>query len=294
MADEDVRAQFAQLRVAPTNQRLGGDQLAAVQVDLRLVDQVELVVVQRPVQPALDLQPIMLALGQRGREHLPAIAGAPLAVVHGDVRVLDQLLRAQPILRRTRDADAGGHREFVGTEAERGAERTGDRIGQPLGLIGLVAGIADHQELIAAEPGQQPLGTDRSGDAAGGIDQQLIAGVVAEQVVDDLEAVQIDVQHGHPAMGGVGHACGQVIEHRIAVHDAGERIGARLDAQRLFGLLARGDVLHGASDAGGIDITGLGFADHAHPERVAVAALALQLQFEGHLPVDHLQQRLLQ
>ncbi len=95
-------------------------------------------------------------------------------------------------------------------------------------------------------------------------------------------------------MGGVGHACGQIIEHRIAVHDAGERIGARLDTQRLFGLLARGDVLHGAGDAGGIDIAGLGFADHAHPERMSIAALALQLQFEGYLPVDHIQQRLLQ
>ncbi|MCY1449699.1 hypothetical protein D9M71_664570 [compost metagenome] len=95
-------------------------------------------------------------------------------------------------------------------------------------------------------------------------------------------------------MGGAAHAGGQIGEHRIAVHDAGERVGAGLDAQGFFGVLARGDVLHGAGDARGIDVAGLGLADHAHPERMPVAALALQLQLERYLAVDHVQQRLLQ
>src|SRR3546814_19045801 len=45
VGDEPVRAHFPQLLVAPADQRLGGDDAAAMQVDLRLVDQVEFVVV---------------------------------------------------------------------------------------------------------------------------------------------------------------------------------------------------------------------------------------------------------
>ncbi len=64
MRNEDVRAQFAQLRVAPADQGLGGHHAAVVQADLRLVDQVELIVVQRAMQAAFDLQAVVLALRQ--------------------------------------------------------------------------------------------------------------------------------------------------------------------------------------------------------------------------------------
>src|SRR3546814_19611056 len=78
MADEMVGPHLAQLPVLPADQGLGGDDAAALEVDLGLVDQVELVVVGGPAQVGLDAEPVLLRLCQRRGEHLPAVADAAL------------------------------------------------------------------------------------------------------------------------------------------------------------------------------------------------------------------------
>src|SRR3546814_4489721 len=64
VADEVVGPHFAQLPVLPADQGLGGDDAAALEVDLGLVDQVELVVVGGPAQVGLDAEPVL-----RSEEH---------------------------------------------------------------------------------------------------------------------------------------------------------------------------------------------------------------------------------
>ena len=76
--------------------------------DLRLVDQLEFAIVDRAPQVRFHLQALLLLLGQRRAEVLPAVARAALAVVHRDVGVLDQHLRAIAVFGRARDADARG------------------------------------------------------------------------------------------------------------------------------------------------------------------------------------------
>ncbi len=61
MADEQVRAQLAQLVVLPANQCLGGDDAAAAQIHLWLVHEAELIVVDRTPQLGFYLQPVLLA-----------------------------------------------------------------------------------------------------------------------------------------------------------------------------------------------------------------------------------------
>src|SRR3546814_3802928 len=68
VADEVVGPHFAQLPVLPADQGLGGDDAAALEVDLGLVDQVELVVVGGPAQVGLDAEPVLLRLCQRRGE----------------------------------------------------------------------------------------------------------------------------------------------------------------------------------------------------------------------------------
>src|SRR3546814_12255277 len=65
VADEVVGPHFAQLPVLPADQGLGCDDAAALEVDLGLVDQVELVVVGGPAQMGLDAEPVLLRLCQR-------------------------------------------------------------------------------------------------------------------------------------------------------------------------------------------------------------------------------------
>ena len=65
-----------------------------------------------------------------------------------------------------------------------------------------------HRELVATEP------CDQIGRAAGGaqsvgdLDEQSVAHVVTERVVDLLEAVEVDHQHDAPVVG-VGEARGE-------------------------------------------------------------------------------------
>ena len=53
-----------------------------------------------------------------------------------------------------------------------------------------------HAELVAAEPGDVSLGADDRLEASRQLAQEQVAGVVAERVVDLLEPVEVDQQHG--------------------------------------------------------------------------------------------------
>ena len=65
-----------------------------------------------------------------------------------------------------------------------------------LGFLGSAMSLEEHAELVAAEPGARVaaaagMPSSRAADA----DEQLVAGGVAEAVVDGLEVVEVDEQH---------------------------------------------------------------------------------------------------
>jgi hypothetical protein len=70
-----------------------------------------------------------------------------------------------------------------------------------------------------------------------GMREDLVARGVAQHVVDHLEAVQVDVQHGHAGLRGIVQARFEFLEHRVAVEQHRQRIGARLHAQGLSACL---------------------------------------------------------
>ncbi len=68
-------------------------------------------------------------------------------------------------------------------------------------------------ELVAAEAGGGVPGPYGVLEAAGGLDEQFVAGLVAEPVVDALEPVEVDVEDGGagvpgPAAAGPGGRAG--------------------------------------------------------------------------------------
>ena len=74
------------------------------------------------------------------------------------------------------------------------------------GGLALAVQVAAHDgELVAAEAGDGVAGPDHRGDALGHLGEDEVAGAVAVAVVDRLEAVEVDVEHGHqrsrPARG---------------------------------------------------------------------------------------------
>ena len=79
---------------------------------------------------------------------------------------------------------------------------------------------------------------------------QLVAGRVAERVVDVLEAVEVEHEHG--ALGAVAaRACARAVElllEAAPVEQAGERVVVGQVLELLLEALALGDVLHLAQD----------------------------------------------
>ena len=102
----------------------------------------------------------------------------------------------------------------------------------------LVAEVfAQHDELVAAEAGDGVLAADARAEPPADRDQQLVAGLVAQPVVHQLEAVEVDEEHrDHGVVVAVGEAGERVLEpvlHERTVGQPGERVVQREVAELL-------------------------------------------------------------
>ena len=149
-------------------------------------------------------------------------------------------------------------------------QRVGDPLGERDGVV-LADLLAHDDELVAAEAGDQVAGAHRRAQPVGHLDEQLVAGGVAERVVDDLEVVQVQEQAGQPAAPGRNRSATSLASS-VAVGQAGQRVVVglvgqlRLEGQPLGDVLDRGD--EAGADAGGEQV---GEADDRRPHRAVVA-----------------------
>ena len=83
-------------------------------------------------------------------------------------------------------------------------QRHGERLEDPLGGVGRLLAVLDvleqHRELVAAEARGGVGAADALVEPARDLDQHLVAGRVAEAVVDRLEVVEVEEDHGEPAL----------------------------------------------------------------------------------------------
>ena len=116
-------------------------------------------------------------------------------------------------------------------------ERRPQRFDEPCGdLLRLVVGVALEQdpELVAAETRRDVARANACADTLGSGDEQIVAGAVAEPVVDRLEVVEVEEEHrrvvGRPACERLADAFGE----EPAVRQAGERVVVGLVAELLL------------------------------------------------------------
>ena len=64
--------------------------------------------------------------------------------------------------------------------------------------------VQENRELVAAQPGERVALPQARLEPARHRDQQLVAHQVAEAVVDDLEAVEVEIEHREPAAAARG------------------------------------------------------------------------------------------
>ena len=118
---------------------------------------------------------------------------------------------------------AGG----VGTLAVQLAARSGARVTAVVGRIERAAGLRELGALDVID------GIDRAQgrfalvlESAGGLDEQLVPGLVPDRVVDGLEAVEVDEEHGRAPVGGAaaGEGVLDALGEQGAVGQVGERV----------------------------------------------------------------------
>ena len=105
------------------------------------------------------------------------------------------------------------------------------RVHQPLGQHHRIALVADalgqDRKLVAAQARQHVIGAQLLLHAPRHLHQQLVAHVVAQTVVDQFEAVEVD-EHQRPHMRRVGlrarHRTGQAFHEAAPVGQPGEAV----------------------------------------------------------------------
>ena len=163
-------------------------------------------------------------------------------------------------------------------------QRLRERLEDPLGGVGGVLRAADvleqDRELVAAEARGGVAGADARVQALGDLEQHLVAGGVAEAVVDRLEVVEVDEDDGQAralaagARDGVAHA----LDEQRAVGEVGDGVVEGLVGELLLERLALADVAaveHDAADVLVVEQVGVEDLELAHAA-VGVAQAALE------------------
>ncbi len=205
-AQELRRGEEHPLRGAPARLRGHRRDPAVLQADHRLVQQGELAVVQRGPQARGQLRLAYDVLLHLRLVQLDPALAAGLGAVHGQVGVAQQLARAEARFREGH-TDGGVDTDIAAVDEVRLGQRRPEAVGEfhyvpfPGGPVAGVVPDDQGRELVAAQPGGGVALPDRVLESAGGLDQQLVPRLVPDRVVDGLEAVEIDEQHGRVPQG---------------------------------------------------------------------------------------------
>mmetsp|Transcript_6689 Transcript_6689/g.27999 ORF Transcript_6689/g.27999 Transcript_6689/m.27999 type:complete len:689 (+) Transcript_6689:1417-3483(+) len=235
--DELHRRHQAAHRVLPAHQRLGADDAALLQVDLGLQVQAQLVGLDRMAQLGQQRQRLLAACVQLGViDQAAALLG--LGGIHGQLGAAQQQVDVLAMLGKQGDADAGAQVDGFVVDLQRLLEVLQDGQGRLAG--GARVGLGQqHRELVARQPREHRMGRRAQRlQALGHALQQPVPDLVAEHVVDMLEAVQVQHQHGARRVavvevvlqelretGAVGQQrqlvdIGEVVDQRVAAADA--------------------------------------------------------------------------
>ena len=115
-------------------------------------------------------------------------------------------------------------------------------------LLGRARAREQHRELVAAEAGEDVVGAQDAAQARADLGEHGVAGVMAERVVELLEAVDVDDQQRQRLVvcARAGQMRAQPAAELAAVGQAGELVGRRLAAR----LVEAADLADGERGAG--------------------------------------------
>ncbi len=253
--EELARLHQPEPRMLPARQRLEALHPAGGDVDDRHVVEQELVAQKGAAQVGLHVQgcrvrdAVGIALEDGG-----ARLAQRLGAVHGHVGVAQHVLGLLVPGRAHRHADAGARLDALGADLEGIAHH----VVHPIRHVDRVARVAHvvepHGEFVAAVARQRVAFAQAGGQPARDLLEQLIARFVAEGVVDYLEAIDVDEEHGESVVVVAAQPVermAQQVEEERPVGKAGERVVARVVRHPVDQHAVAGDVAHQARHADG-------------------------------------------
>ncbi len=232
------------VRMVPAQQRLAADDATADEIDLRLVVQAKFLTLQGVAQAVFQFE---------GRQHLLVHLGGvkgkgaavPLRLVHGAVGVAHQGGDVPAVAGIETDAETGGEDDFPAVEVIGFGEVTQNFVGHQPGVLDRGQLGQQQDELVPAEARHRIRLAHRLLKAPRHFTEQPVAKVMAETVVDELKAVQVEKQNRHQPLGTLRVVNGlfQAIGEQRPVGQSGQFVvGGEIFQLRLIGF-AFGDVL---------------------------------------------------
>ena len=226
--DEVAGRNEAELGVVPAHERFERDRQPGTDVDDRLVVDDQLVALERAVQSGDARQSVRgvgcFAVGLV----LDAAPAALLGAVHRVVGFAQQLGRVG-LVARDRDADARAHEQGLGVDLERLLQDRRDAIDRGVHLEVVLHVFDDDDELVTAEPRDRVGRAQPVDHALRDLGEQTVAGVVTEAVVDELEPVEVEEEHGHRGLVAARalQRVGQAVVQQRAVRQSGQLVVVR-------------------------------------------------------------------
>ena len=180
------------------------------------------------------------ALVHLGLEEPIAALAVALGPVHRGVGVPDQLLGARggsPPPRRRCRCCSGATAPAATRRAAPALQHAVRRVG---GLLDAVDVLEQQRELVAAEARRGVGRADARGQALRHLDEHLVAGGVPQAVVDRLEVVEVEEDHGHALAlaARAGDRMADALGEQGAVRQAGHRVVEGLVGELLLEGLA--------------------------------------------------------
>ena len=234
----------------PAHQRLDFSDVPVRERMDRLVVDAKLAERQRLPKVGFELEPLhRLLLHARVENRVPRLTGG-LGAVHGDVRVAQQAVRVRASRGAQRQADARADEDVAIADGKRRTERLTDAFRGARRLCLFVELLQKDGELVTTQASHRVAGAHARLQTVSHLDQQGVARLVAQAVVDHLEVVQVEKQHRDQVLPTVGvrHGALESIAKEGSIGQPRQRIVERLVLERRFGLLAAANVSVDADD----------------------------------------------
>lgn len=160
-------------------------------------------------------------------EQRPAVLAGLLRLVHRDVGVAQDVLGLGVRGTGHDHAQAGGNRDLGAAQQDVPGHGLEQAAGDLAGRLLVAHAPAQDGELVTAEARHDIAVPDRLAQPLGHLEQELVAGLVAERVVDLLEVVEVQEEQRRPlaaARPGRAQVGAEELEQASPVQQAGQRV----------------------------------------------------------------------